>query len=140
VRSLVVVMVERATTGQPLSVDRDALSLESIIDGTTLARFGVPSNRVTPFINVQAVQAREGGGDGRTSKVERAVASSEGVSSSDADRVLVSIKDLCEDLASLLSDKELTDSALGDAEASRMEQLLAVSDACKAWQKANRER
>ena len=131
-------MVERATTGQPLSVDRDALSLESIVDGTTLARFGVPANRVTPFINVQAVQPREGASDGRASKADRGVGGSE--NTSDADRVLVSVKDLCEDLASLLSDKELTDSALGDAEASRMEQLLAVSDACKAWQKANRER
>jgi hypothetical protein len=141
VRGVVLAMVERAGSGQPIAVERDALSLESIRDGHTLTKFGVPATREKPDVGGEGRADRSDRADGGAAAAAAAAAASgEGSTGAEADRVLVPSKDLCEDLAALLSDKEMADSALSDAEAARMEQLLAVSDACKAWQKADKQR
>ena len=149
VRGLVLSMVERLAAGQPIAAERGSLSLECIRDGQTLARFGVPSTRERPDVEgdgpggAGARDAADGAAaePGAASGASASSAGDAGSAAGDsADRVLVQPQELCEDLASLLEDKELADSALSDAEAARMEQLLAVSDACKAWQKSDKDR
>ena len=140
VRGMVLAMVERVAADQPMSVERDALSLESIRDGETLGTYGVLATRARPDVHGESGTARERS-ERATDGAAAASASSAGESGGgdSADRVHVPAKHLCDDLAILLGDKEMADSALNDSEAARMEQLLAVSDACKAWQKADKE-